>query len=73
LTARIFSKLILSLVAVLALALIAVDYLVTQRVQQTFLQQLSQELAEKAQTLALVLPRQEGLGQFAKATGARSR
>ena len=70
-TARIFSKLILSLVAVLALALIAVDYLVTQRVQQTFLQQLSQELAEKAQTLALVLPRQEGLGQFAKATGAR--
>ena len=32
-TARIFSKLILSLVAVLALALIAVDYLVTQRVQ----------------------------------------
>jgi len=35
LTARIFSKLILSLVAVLALALIAVDYLVTRRVPQT--------------------------------------
>ena len=36
-TARIFSKLILSLVAVLALALIAVDYLVTQRVQHALI------------------------------------
>jgi len=71
LTARIFSKLILSLVAVLALALIAVDVLVTQRVQQTFLQRLSQELAEKARTIALILPQETQLSQLAKATGAR--
>jgi two-component system, OmpR family, phosphate regulon sensor histidine kinase PhoR len=77
LTARIFSKLILSLVAVLALALVAVDYLVTQRVQETFSDQLRQELAEKARTIALMLPQQEGgargsgLTQLAKATGAR--
>jgi len=72
LTARIFSRLILSLVAVLALALIAVDYLVTQRVQETFSGQLRQELAEKAQTIALVLPQNAGaFGQLAKATGAR--
>jgi two-component system phosphate regulon sensor histidine kinase PhoR len=71
LTARIFSKLILSLLVVLALALIAVDYLVTQRVEQTFADQLRQELAEKAQTIALMLPQQEGFSQLAKATGAR--
>jgi two-component system phosphate regulon sensor histidine kinase PhoR len=72
LTARIFSKLILSLVAVLALALIAVDYLVTERVQQTFLNQLRQELAEKANTIALMLPEQkETFDHLAKATGAR--
>ena len=70
-TARIFSKLILSLVAVLAFALVAVDYLVTQRVEQTFTDQLRQELAEKARTIALMLPQQEGFSQLAKATGAR--
>jgi two-component system, OmpR family, phosphate regulon sensor histidine kinase PhoR len=72
LTARIFSRLILSLVAVLALALIAVDYLVTQRVQETFAGQLRQELAEKARTIALMLPQKPGeFGELAKATGAR--
>jgi two-component system phosphate regulon sensor histidine kinase PhoR len=72
LTARIFSKLILSLVAVLALALVAVDYLVTQRVQQTFFNQLRQELAEKASTIALMLPQQPAsFDQLAHATGAR--
>jgi len=72
LTARIFSRLILSLVAVLALALIAVDYLVTQRVQETFSDQLRQELAEKARTIALMLPpKPADFGQLAKATGAR--
>ena len=71
-TARIFSKLILSLVAVLALALIAVDYLVTERVQHTFFDQLRQELAEKANTIALMLPDQKGdFDQLAKATAAR--
>jgi two-component system, OmpR family, phosphate regulon sensor histidine kinase PhoR len=72
LTARIFSKLILSLVAVLAFALIAVDYLVTQRVEQTFTGQLRQELAEKARTIALMLPQQAGrFSRLAEATGAR--
>ena len=71
-TARIFSKLILSLLAVLALALIAVDYLVTQRVEHTFSDQLRQELAEKAGTIALMLPAQAGqFDQLARATGAR--
>jgi len=72
LTARIFSKLILSLVAVLAFALIAVDYLVTQRVEQAFADQLQQELAEKARTIALMLPQQESeFDRLANATGAR--
>jgi two-component system phosphate regulon sensor histidine kinase PhoR len=71
LTARIFSKLILSLVAVLAFALIAVDYLVTQRVEQTLPDHLRQELAEKARTIALMLPQQGEFGQLAKAAGAR--
>ena len=75
-TARIFSKLILSLLAVLALALIAVDYLVTRQVEQTFFGQLQQELAEKARTIALMLPREgnptrEALSRIAQATGAR--
>ncbi len=77
-TARIFSKLILSLVAFLALALIAVDYLVTERVEQTFSEQLRQQLAEKARTIALMLPQQQGgpqpeskFDELAKATGAR--
>ena len=62
----------------LALALVAVDYLVTQRVQETFSGQLRQELAEKARTIALMLPqqngeapRESGLTQLANATGAR--
>jgi two-component system phosphate regulon sensor histidine kinase PhoR len=71
LTARIFSKLILSLVAVLAFALVAVDYLVTQRVEQTFTDQLRRELAEKARTIALMLPQQEDFSQLARATAAR--
>ena len=72
-TARIFSKLILSLIAVLALALIAVDYLVTQRVQNTFFVQLSQDLAEKARTVALMLPdrRPADFSQLAKASASR--
>ena len=72
-TARIFSKLILSLLAVLALALIAVDYLVTQRVQHTFFDQLRQELAEKARTAALMLPdrRPADFRQLSQASGTR--
>lgn len=59
--------------AVLALALIAVDYLVTQRVQHTFFDQLRQELAEKARTVALLLPdrRPDDFRQIAQASGSR--
>jgi len=53
LTARIFSKLILSLVAVLALALIAVDYLVTRRVHQTLLDLTVPATAIDAQVAAI--------------------
>jgi two-component system, OmpR family, phosphate regulon sensor histidine kinase PhoR len=74
LTARIFSKLLLSLLAVLAFALVAVDYLVTERVEHAFSDQLRQELAQKARTIALMLPQQRGqngFAQLAQATAAR--
>jgi two-component system, OmpR family, phosphate regulon sensor histidine kinase PhoR len=53
LTARIFSKLILSLVAVLALALIAVDYLVTQRIQHALIDLAVPAAAIDAQVQAI--------------------
>jgi two-component system, OmpR family, phosphate regulon sensor histidine kinase PhoR len=53
LTARIFSKLILSLVAVLALALIAVDYLVTQRIQHALIDLAVPAAAINAQVQAI--------------------
>ena len=52
-TARIFIKLILAVVCVLAVALTAVDYLVTQRVQQTQFDGLRRELEQKARIIAL--------------------
>jgi len=72
LTARIFIKLTLGVVAVLALALTAVDFLVTQRVQTTYFDILERDLVEKAQTVALTLS--QPATNFAKlgaATGAR--
>jgi two-component system, OmpR family, phosphate regulon sensor histidine kinase PhoR len=53
LTARIFTKLILSLLAVLALTLIAVDFLVTQRVQQTLVNLAVPAAAIDAQVSAI--------------------
>ncbi len=52
-TARIFTKLILSLLAVLALTLIAVDFLVTQRVQQTLINLAVPAAAIDAQVSAI--------------------
>jgi two-component system phosphate regulon sensor histidine kinase PhoR len=72
LTARIFIKLILGVVGVLAVALTAVDYLVTQRVQDTYFDTIRRELAEKARTITLMLP--EPSSDFVKlgqAAGAR--
>jgi two-component system, OmpR family, phosphate regulon sensor histidine kinase PhoR len=51
-TARIFIKLILAVVCVLAVALTAVDYLVTQRVEQTQFDGLRLELEQKARVIA---------------------
>ena len=71
-TARIFIKLILGVVGVVALALLAVDYLVTQRVKASFFASLERELTEKAQLIAQTLPRPEA--DFAKlAQGSSAR
>ena len=58
-TARIFIKLILGVIGVLAVALTAVDYLVTQRVEATFFDALQRELADKGRMIAQRLPRPE--------------
>jgi len=72
LTARIFIKLILGVVAVLALALTSVDYLVTQRVQTSYFSTLEQGLVEKGRTIALMLPRPEqDFAKLGEAAGAR--
>jgi len=52
-TARIFIKLILAVVCVLGVALTAVDYLVTQRVQEAQIEARRLELEQKARTIAL--------------------
>jgi len=53
LTARIFIKLILAVVCVLGVALTAVDYLVTQRVQAVQIETRRLDLEQKARTIAL--------------------
>lgn len=52
-TGRIFIKLILAVVCVLSVALTAVDYLVTQRVQEAQMEARRVELEQKARTIAL--------------------
>jgi two-component system phosphate regulon sensor histidine kinase PhoR len=66
-TARIFIKLILGVVCVLAVALTAVDYLVTQRVEQTQFDGLRRELEQKARIIAQsgALPRVNQAEDFA--------
>jgi two-component system phosphate regulon sensor histidine kinase PhoR len=72
LTARIFIKLILGIVGVLAIALTAVDYLVTARVESTFFDALQLELAEKGRMIAITLPRPEGdFSKLGEAAAAR--
>jgi two-component system, OmpR family, phosphate regulon sensor histidine kinase PhoR len=72
LTGRIFIKLLLGVVSVLALALISVDYLVSQQLRETYFNTLERELQEKATTIAMMLPRTEAeLREIGKATGAR--
>ena len=71
-TARVFTKLILAVLGVLAVALAAVNVLVTPRVRDSFLAVEQRELTQKAHSIALLLPHDQGsfpaLGQ---ALGAR--
>jgi two-component system phosphate regulon sensor histidine kinase PhoR len=56
LTGRIFLKLILGVFCLLLLALVTVDYFATQVAQNTYIQNLTQQLAEKGRMLALSVP-----------------
>ena len=67
-TGRIFLKLILGVFCLLLLALVTVDYLATQVAQNTYIQNLTQQLADKARMLALSLPDASRLDdQYARA------
>ncbi|MEP6963385.1 MAG: HAMP domain-containing protein, partial [Acidobacteriota bacterium] len=71
-TARIFIKLILAVTGVLAVALTAVNLIATPQVRSSFLTSLERELAEKARTVALMLPRdQVEFAEISRAVGAR--
>lgn len=67
-TARIFIKLFLAVTGVLAVALTSVNLIATPRVRASFIESLERELAEKAHTLELVLPRTQG--EFSKLEAA---
>jgi two-component system phosphate regulon sensor histidine kinase PhoR len=71
-TARIFIKLIVGVVGVLAVALTAVDFLVTQSVQESFLTSLRKELEEKARLISVMQPQKDAdFAQLGRATQAR--
>ena len=71
-TARIFSKLLLVALCLLAVAMAAVDYFATQVVESSYRQNLTRDLAEKGQIIALALPRApERLTDVARAAGGR--
>jgi two-component system phosphate regulon sensor histidine kinase PhoR len=55
-TARIFFKLIAGVVGLLALAGVSADYFATRAAEDTYVQNLSEQLEQKARSLALVLP-----------------
>lgn len=71
LTARIFVKLILGVIGVLAVALTAVDYLVTERLESTFYNALRRELTEKGNVIALELHDNTDFVKLGAAAGAR--
>jgi hypothetical protein len=60
LTGKIFLKLILGVFCLLLLALVTVDYFATQVAQNTYIQNLTQQLADKARMLALSCPTRPG-------------
>ena len=55
-TGRIFLKLILGVFCLLLLALVTVDYFATQVAQNTYIRNLTEQLAEKGRMLALSVP-----------------
>jgi two-component system phosphate regulon sensor histidine kinase PhoR len=75
-TGKIFLKLILGVFCLLLLALVAVDYLATQVAKDTYIQNLTQQLADKGRMLALSLPdagrlNEEYARAMARAAGGR--
>ncbi|MGA2268589.1 MAG: ATP-binding protein [Bryobacteraceae bacterium] len=75
-TGRIFLKLIVGVFCLLLLALVTVDYFATQVAQDTYIQNLRQQLADKGRMLALSLPDaakldEEGARAMARAAGGR--
>ena len=55
-TGKIFLKLILGVFCLLLLALVTVDYFATQVAKDNYIQNLTQQLADKGRMLALSLP-----------------
>jgi two-component system phosphate regulon sensor histidine kinase PhoR len=76
LTGKIFLKLILGVFFLLLLALVTVDYFATQVAQDNYIQNLTQQLADKGRMLALSLPAEGPLDDeraraMAQAAGGR--
>lgn len=70
--ARVFLKLILAVLCLLAVALAAVNFLATPRIRDSLLAVQHQELLDKAHIVALLLPRdQAGFAALGRAAGAR--
>ena len=75
-TGKIFLKLILGVFCLLLLALVTVDYFATQVAQDTYIRNLTQQLADKGRMLALSLPdagrlNDEYVRAMARAAGGR--
>jgi two-component system, OmpR family, phosphate regulon sensor histidine kinase PhoR len=71
-TARIFIKLIMGVIGVLAVALTAVNFLVTQNVQATFSSALRKDMEEKAQVIAMMGPQKAAdFARLGRSAGAR--
>ena len=71
-TARIFSKLLLVALCLLAVAMAAVDYFATRVVESSYIQNLTRDLAEKGQLIASTMPTTpDRISAVARAAGGR--
>ena len=75
-TARIFLKLIAGVVGLLVLAGVSADYFATRAAEDSYVQNLTEQLVQKARSLALVLPTSGSLDvararELAQAAGGR--